>query len=192
MGTYRSGKSLLLHGLFWLSLIVHTPVGAIAEEREIWIMVDTQASVLAVMKGDEPKEIFKNISLGRNGAGHKNRRGDDTTPLGRYRVGWINNNSRYHRFFGINYPGPADAARAYKAGKIDTSTFKSLVEASQKNQIPSQKTILGGQIGIHGIGPGSLAVHNQFNWTHGCIALTNQQIDQLGHWLSKGTLVVVR
>ena len=95
-------------------------------------------------------------------------------------------------FFGINYPGPADAARAYKSGKIDTSTFKSLIESGQKGRIPSQKTILGGQIGIHGVGAGSLAVHNKFNWTHGCIALTNQQIDQLSHWLSKGTLVVVR
>lgn len=155
-------------------------------------MIDTQAAVLTVMEGDEPKQVFKNISLGRNGAGYKRRRGDDTTPLGRYQIGWINDNSRYYRFFGMTYPSPADAARAYRAGKIDAGTFKSLVKAGENKQIPSQKTILGGQIGIHGIGSGSLKVHNQFNWTHGCIALTNQQIDQLSKWLNKGTLVVVR
>lgn len=192
MGKYQRGRNILQHAVFWLSLIFHTSAIAVAEEKDIWIMVDTQAAVLAVMQGDEPKEIFKNISLGRNGAGHKKRRGDDTTPLGRYKVGWINNNSRFHRFFGITYPSSADATRAYKAGKIDTTTFKSLLEADKNDRIPSQKTILGGQIGIHGIGSGNIDVHQKFNWTHGCIALTNQQIDQLSLWLSKGTLVVVR
>ena len=155
MKKYCPVKHFRIYGLFGLLLIFHTTANAIAEDAEIWIMVDTQTAILAVMEGEESKQVFKNISLGRNGAGYKLRRGDDTTPLGRYRIGWINDKSRYHRFFGMTYPSPADAARAYRAGKINTDTLKSLVKAGQNKQIPSQKTILGGQIGIHGIGSGS-------------------------------------
>lgn len=51
--------------------------------------------------------------------------------------------------------------------------------------------MIGGQIGIHGLGAGDKEIHKVFNWTHGCIALTNEQIDQLTRWVGKGTVVKV-
>ncbi|MCP5245074.1 MAG: L,D-transpeptidase, partial [Burkholderiales bacterium] len=47
-------------------------------------------------------------------------------------------------------------------------------------------------IGIHGIGRGDPEIHDQFHWTNGCIALTNEQIDQLGKWLKPGVMVKIR
>ena len=52
-------------------------------------------------------------------------------------------------------------------------------------------TTLGGLIGIHGIGKGDPRVHRDFNWTFGCVALTNEQIDQLRPWVRLGTRVVL-
>jgi hypothetical protein len=61
-----------------------------------------------------------------------------------------------------------------------------------KGRLPPQNTALGGRIGLHGLGRGDPKVHQQFNWTNGCIALTNEQIDQLLTWVGKGTRVSIR
>jgi L,D-peptidoglycan transpeptidase YkuD (ErfK/YbiS/YcfS/YnhG family) len=51
---------------------------------------------------------------------------------------------------------------------------------------------LGGQIGIHGLGSGDIKVHEVFDWTHGCIALTNSQIDHLSQLVDTGTVVKIK
>jgi L,D-peptidoglycan transpeptidase YkuD (ErfK/YbiS/YcfS/YnhG family) len=75
---------------------------------------------------------------------------------------------------------------------IGQSTYNAIVDAEMAGQIPPQNTDLGGQIGIHGLGSASLSVHEEFDWTHGCIALTNDQIDRLSQYVEKGTLVTVK
>jgi lipoprotein-anchoring transpeptidase ErfK/SrfK len=42
------------------------------------------------------------------------------------------------------------------------------------------------------VGEGSVAVHEQYNWTNGCVALTNDQIDRLARWVKIGTPVEIR
>ena len=64
--------------------------------------------------------------------------------------------------------------------------------AHQLHQIPPQNTPLGGQIGIHGLGNADERIHKVFDWTHGCIALTNPQIDQLSQWIDTGTVVKIK
>ena len=57
-----------------------------------------------------------------------------------------------------------------------------------------QNTPLGGAIGIHGIGEiteEKLEIHRTINWTKGCIALTNDEIDDLLHYIGVGTKVVI-
>ena len=49
-----------------------------------------------------------------------------------------------------------------------------------------------GNIGIHGVGSGDLDVHREYNWTNGCVALTNAQIDILAQWAHIGTPVEIR
>jgi L,D-peptidoglycan transpeptidase YkuD (ErfK/YbiS/YcfS/YnhG family) len=51
---------------------------------------------------------------------------------------------------------------------------------------------LGGSIGIHGVGAGNRRIHEDFNWTEGCVALTNEQIDDLDRYIHIGTRVVIR
>ncbi len=160
--------------------------------EDVWLLVDTQTQSMEVRKGDKTVAVLENIAIGRNGAGEKNHRGDDITPLGNYRIGWINEKSAFRKFFGLTYPNVDNADNALKKGKIDLDTYEAIARAHSAGQIPPQNTDLGGQIGIHGLGSGSLSIHRSMNWTHGCIALTNDQIDQLSQWVEKGTLVTVK
>ncbi len=160
--------------------------------QDIWLQVETRTHLLTVMEGDKPVELFEKIAIGRRGYGYEKERGDDKTPLGNYRIGWVNENSRYHRFYGFTYPNRENAERAYQSGLIGSGAYQSIIQATADASVPPQDTPLGGQIGIHGLGSANPRVHQIFDWTHGCIAMTNEQIDRLSHWIRKGTLVVIR
>jgi len=159
---------------------------------DVWLLVDTKSRNLEIKKGDETLEVLEHVVIGRKGAGTKQQRGDDITPLGNYRIGWINDKSSFRKFFGLTYPTTDQALEALHQGQIDTNTFDAIETANKLGNIPPQNTVLGGQIGIHGLGSGSLIVHEEFDWTHGCIALTNDQIDRLSQYVEKGTLVTVK
>lgn len=161
-------------------------------DQDVWLLVDTEKLSMEVKKGDKTIAVLENIAIGRNGAGEKNHRGDDITPLGNFRIGWINEKSPFRKFFGLTYPGIEHADNALKKGYIDLDTYESIARAHLAGQIPPQNSNLGGQIGIHGLGSANLSIHRSMNWTHGCIALTNDQIDQLSQWIEKGTLVTVK
>ena len=177
--------------LFLLTSIVILP-GLCVAGQDVWLLVDTEKLSMEIKRGDQTIAILENIAIGRNGAGEKIQRGDDITPVGNYRIGWINENSAFRKFYGLTYPSIEHADNALKSGKIDSETYESIARAHSYGQIPPQNTDLGGQIGIHGLGSGSLAIHKSMNWTHGCIALTNDQIDQLSQWVTKGTAVIVK
>lgn len=181
-------KKRYRNGLFLLSML--PAVGFAASD--VWLLIDTQTRNLEVKKGDQTVEVLEHVVIGRRGAGHKQHRGDDITPLGNYRIGWINETSQFRRFFGLTYPSTEQAKQALTNGQIDENTFERINSAHLTGSVPPQNTPLGGQIGIHGLGAGSLKIHQNFDWTHGCIALTNQQIDRLSQWVEKGTLVTVK
>ncbi len=157
-----------------------------------WLLVDTRTKVLKVMQDDQPIQTFSNVALGSRGAGIKQRRGDSTTPIGTFRIGWVNEKSRFRRFFGLDYPNLDYAERGYRQGLIDEYTYLRIKEDLIAGRTPPQNTPLGGQIGIHGIGAGDPKIHANFNWTEGCVALDNQQIDLLTPWIQIGMLVEIR
>ena len=164
----------------------------VATAGETRLVVDTQAATLTVLEGDRVVQTFDNIAIGRFGTTRYKKMGDNRTPLGTYRIGWITRNSRYHRFMGIDYPDVKTASRALFDGTIDFSLWERVRRDAAAGKTPSQKTPLGGYLGIHGIGEGDIEVHRQFNWTNGCVALTNAQIDQLAEWVQVGTEVEIR
>jgi murein L,D-transpeptidase YafK len=164
---------------------------AVAQEKP-WILVDTAAGALSVRQDGQELARFDHIAIGRGGAASLRRKGDGTTPLGSYRVAWINEDSPFHRFFGIDFPSRPDAERAREAGVIDDRDLRRITAAIDAGRIPPQDTPLGGRLGIHGIGRGDLRMHRDFNWTQGCIALTNEEIEALSRWVVVGTPVVVR
>ena len=99
------------------------------------------------------------IALGKQPVGHKHFEGDGKTPEGKYRINDRNPNSAYHKNLGVSYPNDADKAYAAAQGKSP-----------------------GGLIKIHGIknGWGSIGKrHLQRDWTDGCIAVTDEEIDEL-------------
>jgi murein L,D-transpeptidase YafK len=163
-----------------------------ADATDTWLLIDTKTHELNVMAGEQTVESFPRIAIGRRGASFDKQRGDDKTPLGEYRIGWINESSQFHRFFGFTYPNLQIARRAFDRGLIGGDTLNQIMEAHFGRNVPPQSTPLGGRIGIHGVGRGNADVHELFDWTHGCVALTNRQVDRLAHWVRKGTVVSIR
>jgi murein L,D-transpeptidase YafK len=158
----------------------------------IWLLVDTNALKIEIKKGEQTVDIIEGIAIGQSGAGQKMHRGDKITPYGEYRIGWVGQQSSFHRFFGLNYPSIQDADNGLRKGIIDKYTYADIINAHLYNHIPPQNTPLGGRIGIHGLGHASEKIHHSMNWTHGCIALTNKQIDHLSQWIDTGTLVRIK
>jgi len=125
------------------------------------------------------------IALARE-RGPKRAAGDSRMPEGEYQIAGPARISRFHRFIPFDYPSRADAERALAEGRIDRAMRDAVVEAQRHGRIPPQDTPLGGELGIHGEGPrwrGDL----DLNWTEGCIAVTDQAIEDLSRLLRRGT-----
>jgi murein L,D-transpeptidase YafK len=178
--------------ILWLLLNSMVSVGQDSSLDNIRIVIDTKALTLQVMDGDREILAFTEIAIGRYGTSLNRRRGDNMTPLGHFNIAWITDNTSFHRFFGFNYPSKEYAERAFQAGHMDQKTWDKIRKALASGSLPPQNTILGGNLGIHGIGQGDIEVHKQYNWTNGCIALTNDQIDILSDWIRIGTPVEIR
>jgi len=182
--------------LFWSVIVLVAMLsgarGALAGETDTWILIDTGKMSLSVLQGDVVKRVYKSISIGRAGATAEKRQHDGKTPLGEFHIVRISTDTPFHRFFGLDYPRLEHAERARLAGTISQTRYAAIRRAIQAKQVPPQDTALGGYIGIHGIGKGNIAVHEDFNWTYGCIALTNAQIDDLSNWVRIGTKVIIR
>jgi lipoprotein-anchoring transpeptidase ErfK/SrfK len=163
-----------------------------APAPDIWLAVDTNALSLAVMRGDTPVKVFENIAIGSNGPTLVKKRGDETTPLGEFTITQIRRSQRFELFMAINYPNLDHTERAFVDQRIDISEYKALRHELDRGQPPPQGTSLGGQLGIHGVGTGNLEIHQAVNWTDGCIALTNEQVQELAGWVAVGTRVIVR
>lgn len=165
---------------------------ALAQDGDTWILIDIGEKTLSVMDGDRVKRRFRDISIGRGGASLTKRRGDGKTPLGEFHIVRMTSDTPFHRFFGVDYPDPARVERAHRSGVLDPARYAAIRRAFKMHRVPPQETVLGGYIGIHGVGKGNPAVHRDFNWTNGCIALTNEQVDALAGEVRMGTKVIIR
>jgi murein L,D-transpeptidase YafK len=196
MQTKRQILSPLIAGLsiavIWLLLTSLVCIGQDTGLDNIRIVIDTKALTLQVLQDEREILAFSDIAIGRYGTSTDRRRGDNQTPLGHFSIAWITDNTSFYRFFGFRYPSKEYAERAFKAGHLDKKTWDQIRRALAAGRLPPQDTILGGNLGIHGIGKGDINVHKQYNWTNGCIALTNEQIDRLTVWIKIGTPVEIR
>jgi murein L,D-transpeptidase YafK len=108
----------------------------------------------------------------------KQRRGDLQTPVGWYRTSdkpW----SSFENAIAIHYPNTSDADSGLARGRINTTQYAAIVDATRRGAVPPQDTSLGGQILIHGGG-------SEVDWTLGCIALDNPQLLELRAALPPG------
>ena len=185
--TIRTVLQLIGAGLLFVSFSGQ-PAGA----EETWLLVDTNALELRVMQGSRVVHTFEGISIGRYGASRDKVHGDSQTPLGTFKIGWITDKTRFHRFMGLIYPDAERARRGYEKGLIDHEQWRLIRYALNTGKVPAQNTILGGMIGIHGVGQGDLDMHGELNWTNGCVAITNEEMDILSKWVQVGTRVEIR
>jgi len=112
------------------------------------------------------------IALGSEPEGPKRQAGDGRTPEGRFVIDRRNPQSSFYRSLHISYPGPADRERARRMG-VDP----------------------GGDIMIHGLPNGREWIgsdHARFDWTEGCIAVTNAEMDEIWAMVQDGTPIEIR
>jgi len=127
--------------------------------------------------------------------GDKTQHGDNRTPEGDYRIIEKRSDSKFHRFITIDYPNLDDANRAYEEGRVTASQWADILYASAKGIKPPWNTPLGGFLGIHGIGdnePFKLRLIDDWDWTNGCVALKNSDVEELFHLVAVGTAVRIR
>jgi murein L,D-transpeptidase YafK len=126
---------------------------------------------LVLLRGDHVVRSYR-VALGRGGLEPKRRQGDGRTPEGLYRIDHRNPASKYHLALHISYPESSDKQRAQRLG-VDP----------------------GGDIMIHGLPPEYSWVggkHLLSDWTEGCIAVTDSEIEEIWKLVPDGTPVEVR
>jgi murein L,D-transpeptidase YafK len=149
-----------------------------------WFPIPSDPTVPAdrvlVSKSDHTMTLFRNgqeirvfrVALGRNSGGPKIKEGDHKTPEGNYVLDSKNAGSAFHLAMHISYPNELDRERAARLGAAP-----------------------GGNIMVHGIknGFGWLGRwHRLVDWTDGCIALTNPEIEQFARLVPKGTPIQIK
>ena len=180
----------------WALLVWLLPALTFAAETQPrtkdWLLVDTHGLTLTVMHDARPQMTLHDLSVGRYGTSTEKTRGDNTTPLGRFRITRIDRRSGFHVFIGLDYPDIERARKAQQAGDISRRELQAIVSAHRHGKAPPQNTGLGGQIGIHGLGEADPDLHRMTNWTRGCVALTDRQVDSLLGWIRVGMTVEIR
>lgn len=128
------------------------------------------------------------VALGQEPRFSKRVRGDNRTPEGRYYISEKKARSGFRKFLGLSYPNIDDAERGYSARLIDVDEWAEIFFANLRGRTPTWRTLLGGRVGIHGYGGRPLSYQD---WTEGCIAVSDEEIDYLYDRVSVGTIVII-
>jgi len=141
---------------------------------------NTRIDSLVVNKSDRSMTAYANgklvrtyiIALGRSPEGDKQVQGDMRTPEGLYTIDSKNPNSGYHKNLGVSYPTAEDRKEAKALGKSP-----------------------GGDIKVHGLpnGKGHIGkLHRLNDWTYGCIAVTDEEVDELYGAVEIGSPILIK
>jgi murein L,D-transpeptidase YafK len=135
------------------------------------ILVEKSARRLTLLWQGRPVKLYR-VALGHAPTGRKQCQGDDRTPEGIYRIDARNAGSSFHRSLHVSYPNAGDVANARRLGCKP-----------------------GGDIMIHGIKNGfgwMGSLHAAHDWTQGCIAVTDPEIEEIWAAVPNGTPVEIR
>ena len=120
---------------------------------------------------------------------------DNVTPIGKYRICYVDTSSKYHKKLFLDYPNTYDAAEALKQSIINKKEYDEIAQSQDNDDCPPNSTKLGADIGIQGIGEYDFIFRNlpfAFNWTDGSIAVSNENIDEIYTVTSINTPVEIR
>lgn len=145
---------------------------------------------IVVKKGQRRLRVYREeevvfscaIALGGCPIGPKEREGDERTPEGWYEISCKNAQSKYHLSLGISYPNAKDADRALRRGEISEQQCRDIME---KAPCPPWNTPLGGAVFLHGGGV-------ERDWTKGCIAVENSDMEWLFEHIPIGTKIWIQ
>lgn len=155
--------------IFVLFLLALPALVSAASTADLVRVLKSERKLLVLSRGNVLYEF--RVVLGSNPAGHKTQEGDGKTPEGAYVLDYKKSDSTFHKAIHISYPNAQDIAAAKARGVTP-----------------------GGQIMIHGQknGLGWLSfVSQRFDWTNGCIALTNKDMDILWSVVKEDTKVEI-
>lgn len=127
------------------------------------------------------------VMLGKYPVGTKRQEGDMKTPEGVYRITHKNFKSKYKIALGISFPSRKDAYLARREKRIGTLTAVQILLCDLLSIRPPWKTPLGGFIMIHGEHPDKLSG----DWTAGCIAVKNEDIEKIAGMVKRGQKVEI-
>ena len=154
----------------WREDIAWTAAWSRAHRSEA-ILVNKERRTLTLYDGGVPVATY-NVDLGRNATSNKYRAGDWATPEGRYRITQKKGvgQSTYHMALLLDYPNAEDRRR--------------IERAKRQGRVPRHAS-LGNLIEIHGEGGRGT------NWTKGCVALSNRDMEKLYRRVTNGTPVTI-
>lgn len=133
-----------------------------------YLVIDKSERLLIAYRQGRPIKAYRGLQFGDAPMGHKRFQGDERTPEGVYRIDRRNPRSSFHLSLGISYPNRNDVAFAAQYGRS-----------------------AGGDIFIHGQ-PTGRPGRMIGDWTDGCIALTNAEIEELWQIVPDGTPIEIR
>ena len=134
------------------------------------VVINKSRRELLLLSGASVLRSYR-VALGFDPVGHKLQEGDGRTPEGRYTIDWRNPRSAYHLALRISYPNQADRQRAAELG-VDP----------------------GGDIMIHGLPNGVDPAgrgHPERDWTRGCIAVADAEMDEIWNLVADGATVEI-
>lgn len=134
------------------------------------VKVDKSANKMYLLDGEETVKEY-HIALGANPQGHKQQEGDERTPEGIYTLNYKKEDSSFYRAMHISYPNQQDIESA-KARGVSPGGF--IMVHGQRN-------------GLAWMAP----ISQNFNWTNGCIALTNKEMDEFMTLVATGTKIQI-
>lgn len=152
----------------WMHYNTHSLTKEAKADR---IVIEKGAHTLTLFRGAMPLKLYR-VALGRVPVGPKREEGDHRTPEGSYTIDRRKVDSDFHLALHISYPNPEDVAQAASRG----------VSA-------------GSDIMIHGLpnGSGWIGVlHRRKDWTDGCVAVTDQEIEEIWRTVPDGIVVEIR
>jgi murein L,D-transpeptidase YafK len=169
-------KQVLALGIVLAAMVCWAPpaifgTAAASAEKADSVLILKKDHVLELLAGGKVIRTYK-VALGSGGLAAKEREGDGRTPEGHYVIDSRNEHSAYHRALHISYPNDEDRRRAAKLGVSP-----------------------GGEIMIHGLpnGKGWIGeAHRMYDWTLGCVAVTDDEIEEIWKLVPVGTPVEIR
>ncbi len=166
-------RSLLT--IIWMTLFINSTESS----SPSYHIPDNSISKIVVYKSEHKLELrcddrlikTYSVALGKNPVGHKQRQGDNKTPEGIYKISGKNPNSRFHKSLKVSYPNEKDIICA-KNNCVDP----------------------GGDIMIHGLHKTFAWIgkaHLARDWTQGCIAVTNDEMDEIYRTVKVGATIEI-